>query len=69
MFLPGRDVVDEKQKRREVFNRIEKWCEELVPESIRSDCAVSVQEVMCGDPMCSPIDTVITLSFKRYVFR
>ncbi|KAL7569887.1 hypothetical protein ACA910_008554 [Epithemia clementina (nom. ined.)] len=64
MFLPERSLQDEKQKRRQVFKRIEGWCEELLPEAIRSDCTVSVQEIQCGDPYCAPIDTAITLSFQ-----
>jgi hypothetical protein len=67
MFLPGVDSQQQKEVKRQAFRRIEQWCEAQLPEHVRPDCMVSVQEVVCGDPSCAPIDTAVTLSFKRYV--
>ena len=37
---------------------------ERIPPECRSEAQVLVQEVQCGDPSCSPIDTGITVLFK-----
>ena len=70
MFLP--ESVDETkvadERRKLAYKHIEEWSLELVPENIRSDVTISSQEVICGDPECSPIDTAVTIIFTRYVY-
>jgi len=65
MFLP--ESVDETkvadERRKLAYKHIEEWSLELVPENIRSDVTISSQEVICGDPECSPIDTAVTIIF------
>jgi len=63
--MPGRDVQKEQQEKQRQYRKVEAMAEELIPERMRKDCTVSVQEVQCGDPQCSPIDTVVTLLFER----
>jgi hypothetical protein len=69
MFLP--ESVDETkladERRKLAYKKIEEWSLELIPENIRSDAQISSQEVICGDPECSPIDTAVTIIFTRYV--
>ena len=65
MFLPGQSTKQRESIKKEAFKRIEQWCEALLPENVRPDCMVSVQEIQCGDPQCAPIDTAITLIFQR----
>ena len=48
---------------RKTLNQLAKWSAELVPSNIRSGLIVSVKEVQCGDPNCSPVDTIFTLVF------
>lgn len=67
MFLPNFNAAAQKAAERELFDRIEGWCVEIIPADIRGEAQVSVQEVQCGDPECSPIDTVITIIFNRCV--
>lgn len=67
MFMPGRNAQKELQEKQQLYRRVEGMAENLIPEAIRKDCTVSVQEVQCGDPQCSPIDVVVTLMFDRYV--
>jgi len=65
MFLPE-SVNENKQKeeeRKAAFANIERWSLEIIPEAIRADATVSIQEVQCGDPMCAPIDTAVTILF------
>ena len=70
MFLPKTDAVNAdiraaEQARREGYSRIELWVTEAIPSEIRRGVTISVQEVECGDPDCSPIDTAIAILFAR----
>lgn len=67
MFLPDNSALNERKlaetRRKEAFRNIEKWSLELMPEAIRDDAFISSQEVVCGDPECSPIDTLVSIIF------
>jgi hypothetical protein len=69
MFLPTAVQENKKKEddRKAAFKNIEQWSLELIPGTIRSEAQVSSQEVQCGDPMCAPIDTAVTIQFSRYV--
>eukprot|EP00934_Nitzschia_sp_Nitz4_P007080 Nitzschia sp. Nitz4//scaffold1_size375055//176227//176860//NITZ4_000270-RA/size375055-augustus-gene-0.674-mRNA-1//1//CDS//3329541027//7070//frame0 len=66
MFLPGNqeEKKREEEARKIAFRNIENWSLELIPEAIRKDATISVQEVQCGDPECAPIDTAVTIVFE-----
>mmetsp|Transcript_10311 Transcript_10311/g.18526 ORF Transcript_10311/g.18526 Transcript_10311/m.18526 type:complete len:195 (+) Transcript_10311:120-704(+) len=69
MFLPQTDAVNaeiraSEQARREGYSRIELWVTEAIPSELRQFVTISVQEVECGDPDCSPIDTAIAILFS-----
>lgn len=65
MFLPENVANKEKEdlERKTGFANIEKWSMEIIPETLRNEASVSVQEVQCGDPDCAPIDTAVTIVF------
>lgn len=68
MFLPQNEATNAEvraaeQARREGYSRIEVWVTEAIPAEIRRGVTVSVQEVQCGDPECSPIDVAIAIMF------
>jgi len=71
MFLPenatGPGANQAEKDRKAAFKSIEEWSLQLIPEPLRKDVTVSVQEIQCGDPQCSPIDTAIAIVFDRYV--
>jgi len=69
MFLPTNNAQAEKEALRVNFDKIEGWSVNLIPENLRSEAMITVQEVQCGDPNCAPIDTLITLIFNRYVIK
>jgi hypothetical protein len=71
MFLPeNQDALQgAEHARKKGFKNIEAWCMEIIPEALREQASVSVQEVQCGDPNCAPIDTAVTIVFDRYVER
>ena len=70
----------EKIEKQKNYEQIEKWCLEFVNEQNKeavtanqktdrvvvdmTQCVLSVQEVSCGDPNCSPFDTIITFAFQ-----
>ena len=69
MFLPENAAAKskEEEERKAAFKKIEQWSMEIIPQEIRSEAQVSVQEVQCGDPNCAPIDTAVSIVFNRYV--
>ena len=67
MFLPDSNHKDDKEERKAACTRVEELTLEQVPEELRETLQISVQEVQCGDPDCSPIDTAITFIFNRQV--
>jgi len=64
-FLPNKNAAAQKAAEKVLFSKIEGWCLEIIPLDLRAEVQVSVSEVQCGDPDCSPIDTVITIIFNR----
>lgn len=70
MFLPDnlKDQNAEKQEKdalKAAYIRVEGWAMELIPDDARDGVHVSVQEVECFDPECSPIDTVVAIIYTR----
>lgn len=65
MFLPENidKNAQEEKVRKEACTRVENWSLAAVPPAIRNGVQISVQEVMCGDPNCSPIDTAVAIIF------
>lgn len=68
MFNPDASALNEKkladERRREAFKNIERWTLELIPSDLREQAIVSTQEVVCGEPDCSPIDTAVAIVFE-----
>lgn len=66
MFMPGsQNEIEEKKKQKKIScDRVEGWAIECVPKHLREGLTVSVQEFVCGDPTCSPVDTGITIIYK-----
>lgn len=70
MFLPDnlRDIKSETAAeiaKKAAYQQIEKWSIDIIPSHLREDVTLSVQEVECGDPECSPIDTAIAIIFSK----
>ena len=69
MFIPKNEAAvaetrEAEQARREAYSRIEAWVMDAIPANYRRGATVSVQEVVCGDPNCSPVDTAIAILFE-----
>ena len=70
MFLPpsNREINEEqeiKAIKKVAFDRVEQWSLRAIPEKFRKDVVANAQEVACGDPNCSPVDTAVVLFFPR----
>lgn len=61
LFDPNRDA--RRQERQECL-RIKSLVEELIPDEFKSGLHTNVTQVACSDPGCSPIDTVIHLTWQ-----
>lgn len=65
MFLPGRSVEQERQQKQTHYQRVEELIRQTFDsKQIDDACTITVQEVACGDPACSPIDTIVCLTFN-----
>ena len=70
MFLPksANQIAQENAEHLEMkrgIERVERWALNSIPENLRRDVLISVTEVQCADPNCSPIDTSVILQFSR----
>lgn len=68
MFLPQNDAAQADMRaaekaRREGYSRIEVWVTKAIPAEARKGVTVSVQEVVCNDPECAPVDTAVVILF------
>lgn len=65
MFLPNRSYDEEKKQRQKIYQELEDKCNSLITsDEIKSACMITIQEVVCNTPECSPVDTVITFVFE-----
>lgn len=67
MFLPNPNAREEREAKRRLLERIEQWGIDRLPADLRDDVQLLVQEIDCSDPACSPVDTIVTVVFARYV--
>lgn len=59
---------NDKSNKQIAYRRIEEWGLQLITNPIlRQACMLSVQEVICGDPNCAPVDTIIAFTYEKYV--
>jgi hypothetical protein len=66
MFNPSKAAKDkaEKQAKQKAINDLRTWSLQLVPEDLKPGLIIDINEVVCGDPSCAPIDTVFTLVWE-----
>jgi hypothetical protein len=70
MFLPDSYKNQQaenikKAEQKEAYHRIETWAMDIIPDHLRGHVVLSVQEVECNDPGCSPIDTALAIIFSK----
>jgi hypothetical protein len=63
MFVPGK--VDEKKAEKGAIKKalaqVKEWTLSLMADELHKGLILDINEVVCGDPTCAPIDTVFTL--------
>mmetsp|Transcript_16041 Transcript_16041/g.11571 ORF Transcript_16041/g.11571 Transcript_16041/m.11571 type:complete len:233 (-) Transcript_16041:208-906(-) len=66
MFNPSKANKDKAEKagKQKAINDLRTWAMEMVPEDLRDGLIIDVSEVICGDPSCAPVDTVVTLVWE-----
>lgn len=66
MFDPLRATKDKAQKaqKKKGLEDLKAWTLTLIPEDLRPGLIIDVNEVVCGDPSCAPIDTFFTLVWE-----
>lgn len=63
MFNPNAtaDKAKEKNVKKQALKRLEEWCKSIIPVELHEGILIDIQEVICGDPECAPVDTVFYL--------
>eukprot|EP00596_Hydrurales_sp_CCMP1899_P004228 CAMPEP_0119046092 /NCGR_PEP_ID=MMETSP1177-20130426/44335_1 /TAXON_ID=2985 /ORGANISM="Ochromonas sp, Strain CCMP1899" /LENGTH=252 /DNA_ID=CAMNT_0007018753 /DNA_START=101 /DNA_END=859 /DNA_ORIENTATION=- len=63
MFDPSKAVVEKAKKaqKKKIIGDLVEWCLTIIPIQLKEGLLVDVKEVICGDPECAPIDTMVTI--------
>jgi hypothetical protein len=63
MFNPNKAAKDkgEKAVKKKALENLKAWSLTLVPIDLQEGLIIDINEVVCGDPSCAPVDTVFTL--------
>lgn len=66
MFDPSKAKKDKEEKaaRRKALANVKQWALNCIPPELQPGLLLDVKEVICGDPTCAPVDTVITIVYK-----
>ena len=51
----------EAAEKKKAATAVKEKCIKLIPIDLQEGLLIDVKEVICGDPSCAPVDTVITL--------
>lgn len=62
-WADGQEQMEEEKSRNNAYKLIKLWVISRIPQQFKDGLIVSVREVACGDPNCSPIDTAIAIVF------
>ena len=52
--------LDAANKKKAIAN-VKGQCLQLIPMELQEGLIIDVKEIICGDPSCAPIDTVVTM--------
>jgi len=66
MFDPNKAKKDkaEKATRKKQLSVVKQWCLTVIPQELHPGLLLDTKEIICGDPTCAPIDTVVTMVWK-----
>jgi hypothetical protein len=66
MFDPSNieRIKSEKQEKKRQSKAVKEMVLSLIPDEVKGTVNINVREIQCGDPNCSPIDTVITMVWE-----
>ena len=63
MFDPNKAKKEkaEKAEKAKVINQLKEWSFAIIPMECQENLDLDIREVICGDPSCAPVDTVVTM--------
>ena len=66
MFNPNKlaERNEEAARKRREAEAVKQKCLALIPMEIQKGLIIDVKEVICGDPACAPIDTMVSLVWE-----
>mmetsp|Transcript_16796 Transcript_16796/g.28072 ORF Transcript_16796/g.28072 Transcript_16796/m.28072 type:complete len:195 (-) Transcript_16796:403-987(-) len=66
MFDPAKldAQKSEKKIKKAATKQLKQWSMEIIPMDCSEGLMVDISEVVCGDPNCAPIDTVVSLVWE-----
>jgi hypothetical protein len=66
MFDPSNSekMKSEKMEKKRLTKTLKDMVLNEVPKDIHAGLLVNVKEIVCGDPACAPIDTVVTMVWE-----
>lgn len=69
MFNPGKANKDkaEKAAKKKALDDLRNWSLSIIDVDLQEGLIIDINEVICGDPSCAPIDTVFTLVWNNDV--
>lgn len=67
MFNPGKAAKDkaEKSAKKKAIDNLRNWSLSIIPIHLQENLIIDINEVVCGDPSCAPVDTVFTLVWSN----
>jgi len=67
MFNPSKALAkkNEKSLKKKAVADLKAMSEALIPETLKAGLIVDVNEVVCGDPSCAPVDTIFTFLWEN----
>lgn len=68
MFDPNalKKRKEEEQIKRQACEAVKQKCLHLIPMELQANLLINVVEQACGDPNCSPVDTMVSLTWTQY---
>jgi len=67
MFNPNKALAkkNEKAMKKKAIADLKAMSEALIPATLKTGLIVDVNEVVCGDPSCAPVDTIFTFLWEN----
>eukprot|EP01041_Mallomonas_annulata_P000482 gene482-902_t len=67
MFNPAavQKSKGEAQAKKKAIKHVKEMCLQIIPKELQEGLVLDVNEQVCGDPSCSPVDTIIMIFYEN----